>query len=559
MNRTSLHSIAYTGLFILLFTGSVYAQDSLNVTSICQFTFDNYVTDLDLEGNLIALSAGTSGLLLYNVADPYSPMLMAQLDTFQFVSQVCISEDYLYLLKESMYSIYLDIIDIGNPGSPVWLSTYHVGDYGVNIDEYGGYVYISEANWGDLLIVDVTHPLAPCFGALFFVNGYAFGMDFQENYGFLVQRYGCTLISLDLTDPTNPVELCSIDLFGYGRDVSITGDYAYVSAGYVSPTLKVVDISDPSNLTMVGGCDVEGYTKGVFTMDDYLFVASYGSGLRVLNISDPIRPYEVGYYDTPGLSWDVAASGNFAFVADEDYFSIYDCSAAMSSDINITLTPLNPPVTIPATGGSFDFNIAISNNESYTNNFDAWIMVTLPDSSQYGPVLGPVNLTLPAGATIDRDRTQNVPGGAPPGTYTYEGFVGVYPDTIWDSNSFTFEKLETGDGVPIDDWLNTGEDFLSDELATEPLPSYFCLFPCHPNPFNPTTVISFSLPVAGLVTLEVFDISGKRVGVGLAPTRQYPPGTHNILFDGTGLSSGIYFASLTAGDFTQTQKLVLLK
>lgn len=127
--------------------------------------------------------------------------------------------------------------------------------------------------------------------------------------------------------------------------------------------------------------------------------------------------------------------------------------------LTVTLTPYNPPIQIPVIGGSFDFNIALTNNQAVPVTFDVWIMVQLPDSSWYGPVIGPVNLTLPANSSIARDRVQSVPGVAPTGIYTYEGRVGTYPDDIWNNDSFTFEKLETGDGSPVADWLNSGVYF----------------------------------------------------------------------------------------------------
>ncbi|TKJ41076.1 hypothetical protein CEE37_05260 [candidate division LCP-89 bacterium B3_LCP] len=227
--------------------------------------------------------------------------------------------------------------------------------------------------------------------------------------------------------------------------------------------------------------------------------------------------------------------------------------------LRITLEPQNPPIQIPASGGSFDFDVVLENSTGTTVPFDIWLNITTPNGYTF-TTLGPAAFNLSGNTNISRTRSQNVPNYAAPGTYTMSGMVGEYPWIGYNQDSFTFEKLATGtDGIIVGDWLNTGEDFLSDGLTTELLPLSFCLFPCHPNPFNPTTVISFSLPVAGLVSLDVFDIGGKRVGVGLAPTRQYPPGTHNILFDGSGLPSGIYFARMTAGDFTQTQKLVLLK
>jgi len=224
----------------------------------------------------------------------------------------------------------------------------------------------------------------------------------------------------------------------------------------------------------------------------------------------------------------------------------FDQSAV--SPLAITLTPYNPPITIPSSGGSFDFNVLLENVDPSQQTFDAWIMATLPNGSQFGPVLGPINLTLSGGASIDRDRTQVVPGGAPAGTYAYTGYVGDYPDEVWGSDSFSFEKLETGIGPMVYQWENTGDSF--DLWQTGPaieIPSSICLS-AHPNPFNPSTTISFQLPVASHVKLEIFDANGCRVGVGLEPTRWYPTGHH-----------GIYFARLTAGDVRQTQKLLLIR
>jgi hypothetical protein len=79
-----------------------------------------------------------------------------------------------------------------------------------------------------------------------------------------------------------------------------------------------------------------------------------------------------------------------------------------------------------------------------------------------------------------------------------------------------------------------------------------------PNPFNPTTTFTFTLPEAAKVTLEVFDTSGRRVGVGLDPTRM-DAGTHEIIFDGSDLPSGVYLYHLQAGTNDISGKLILLK
>jgi len=244
----------------------------------------------------------------------------------------------------------------------------------------------------------------------------------------------------------------------------------------------------------------------------------------------------------------------------EDQSAIFISTPVSIPDVTITMTPSITPITIPASGGSFDFDLALTNNEPTSLAFSAWIMVRLPDLSWYGPLLGPIDLSLPAGYTLNRDRTQRVPGSAPAGTYTYEGRVGTYPNFIWDNYSFTFEKLSFGDDELIGEWSNTGESFdqwLAFNPDESPVPQTFSLGQNYPNPFNPITAITFALPEAVHVKLTVFNVRGQVVTVLVNGWRD--AGVHEVTFDGSTLPSGIYFAQFQAGDFSAVQKLVLLK
>jgi len=79
----------------------------------------------------------------------------------------------------------------------------------------------------------------------------------------------------------------------------------------------------------------------------------------------------------------------------------------------------------------------------------------------------------------------------------------------------------------------------------------------YPNPFNPSTIISFSIPTSEFVTLKIFDVLGSEV-VTLV-NEEKPAGNYEVKFDGSGLSSGIYFYTLQAGKFVETKKLILMK
>ncbi len=99
------------------------------------------------------------------------------------------------------------------------------------------------------------------------------------------------------------------------------------------------------------------------------------------------------------------------------------------------------------------------------------------------------------------------------------------------------------------------------------MPQDFLLHQNYPNPFNPSTTILYELPLTSKIRLTVFDMLGREVAVLVDEKRA--PGTYQISFDGSGLSSGVYFyrihvrpldvAGGAKGELTQTKRLMLLK
>lgn len=96
-------------------------------------------------------------------------------------------------------------------------------------------------------------------------------------------------------------------------------------------------------------------------------------------------------------------------------------------------------------------------------------------------------------------------------------------------------------------------------LSTEEdhIPREFDLSQNYPNPFNPSTNILFELPVATDLTLKVYDITGRLIQT--LANGQYPQGTHKVMFDASGLSSGIYIYRLETSNSSITKKMTLIK
>ncbi|MEO1022968.1 MAG: T9SS type A sorting domain-containing protein [Bacteroidota bacterium] len=89
------------------------------------------------------------------------------------------------------------------------------------------------------------------------------------------------------------------------------------------------------------------------------------------------------------------------------------------------------------------------------------------------------------------------------------------------------------------------------------LPQRISLEQNYPNPFNPTTTIEYGVPQSGAVTLEVFDVTGRKVATLV--DRQQQAGSYSVRFDASRLSSGMYFYRLEANGVTLTRKLTLIK
>jgi len=129
--------------------------------------------------------------------------------------------------------------------------------------------------------------------------------------------------------------------------------------------------------------------------------------------------------------------------------------------------------------------------------------------------------------------------------------IGRYPDGTGD----WIEMSPTPELANIDHIIETvGTDLLS--------PTDYIMLSAAPNPFNPSTTISFKLAQAGQVSLEIFNIMGQRI-VSLAGGR-YEAGNYQVRWNGedsqnSKVRSGLYFVTLRCGQEMHTQKVVLLK
>jgi len=206
-------------------------------------------------------------------------------------------------------------------------------------------------------------------------------------------------------------------------------------------------------------------------------------------------------------------------------------------------------------GGRFNFNLIVRNN----TGSEVSGMLAFAAYSDYD--CGPSNTLV----TIRRSKTYppgvtesyyffKVPNAAGPGQYSasvggtlhgYELFCCMNTDIVqcgpWRSGGNS-------------EWELVEVDRREFERSLPASPS---LSQCYPNPFNASTVIQYQLPQASEVTLEVYNVLGQKV-VSLVDEKQ-EAGYKSVNWDASDVSSGLYFYKLTAGDFTETRRMMLVK
>jgi hypothetical protein len=279
----------------------------------------------------------------------------------------------------------------------------------------------------------------------------------------------------------------------------------------------------------------------------YLF--EYGPQTSAMRLDNP---------PASGQVWQKSASVWAPTPQADDFMIRASISAGgTTAPVHVTLTPIGAPITIPAGGGTYSYNAQAQNMTTAAQAFRAWCKIKYPNGTWTGYVLGPLNLNIPASYTVSRQRNQDVPGSWAAGAYQHWAWVaptGTF--NAYDSTYFGWTKSGVDVNSPLKSWAGSGELFPGEQAQTTSIPSGAELT-VSPNPFNPITTLSFTLPEVTTVTLKVYDLQGNVAATLVDGLRD--AGQHRVTFDGSNLASGVYFYRLLAGNTTLTGKLMLLK
>ncbi len=258
---------------------------------------------------------------------------------------------------------------------------------------------------------------------------------------------------------------------------------------------------------------------------------------------------------TPTGNWEQVGLVNA--VQDTMYFavvpSLYDSSKANGTYYTTyfvrahTADPLTHYETSPDSGYSVD-NLApaapTNVTAAFKNNFVEldWKAATEPDFKFYTVYRSQVpNINIDAVSPYKYVSTNKFIDSSALGGNTY-----YYRLT---ANDFSGNRSKSSSEVSV-----TITDVLSNDSET---PKNFALEQSYPNPFNPSSIISYAVPKASYVTIEIFNALGEKVETLVSADKK--AGIYQVQFNANNLPSGIYFYRMIAGNFIETKKMMLLK
>jgi hypothetical protein len=442
----------------------------------------------------------------------------------------------------------IKLLDISDPTHPVLLGSLRRTWSVLGIDGFSRRAYL--AGYTCMQTIDLSNARAPSVISSIFGQGYRAGVDYLwvSDTLAVVGNDRCGLQLLDLTNAAEPRWISNRMLPHGVLELSVIGKYAYAVHEGTQPGLFVCDLTD----TAAPLLDIP-YAEVAYNVSigwPYAFVARDKAGFDVLDISDPGNPALITNYDTPGDVHDVRLRDTLLFVADGFGVRILNCSDPLSiqevgywSGITRNLEMWdNYLISL----GNYEFTILDISNPA----------VPQVVSSYYtGGWL--IRAFVRGSEAFVNDRTN--------GTLCFDVSDPAAPTLIGclPSKGVPEELQVRGDYLYLTDGLALSTYRIEDvNSLQENLPSTYALSQNVPNPFNGSTRIEFSLARAGDVTLDVFDVLGRKVCV--LTRAELPSGAHTVIWDGRNeegraMSSGVYFYRLSLPDHAEAKAMLLLK
>ncbi|MCX6165116.1 MAG: T9SS type A sorting domain-containing protein [Ignavibacteriae bacterium] len=361
---------------------------------------------------------------------------------------------------------------------------------------------------------------------------------------------------------------------GFYKSTNKGTNWSLSNTGLTSSSVNVLARKDNSSTVYAGtdnGLFVSNNFGSTWTLTSFDATNISAISISGVNIYAGVRNYGVFASSDNGITWTLtlnslritalASKGNYVYAGWRNTHGKPHGGVYASSDKGVTWTEADIPDAPVSSIGIFDNNyvIASSNGVYRSTNFGVnWSIVNSET------IIGtPADLVTMGYGDVYVANSNGVAG-----SYDY--------GNTWELVSYGLLSKNCQVITGNMDLLLVSPPFFGVwklplsknklnltlfKINSNSLSSDYGLHQNYPNPFNPVTKISFNIPqnYSGIVTLKVYDITGKEISSLVNNTINSNNGIFEISWDGSKFASGVYFYKLTAGNFTDIKKMILVK
>ncbi|MBS1517759.1 MAG: choice-of-anchor B family protein [Bacteroidetes bacterium] len=404
--------------------------------------------------------------------------------------------------------------------------------------------------------------------------GYAAG---GREYAIIGHYAGTTVY--DITNPGNIVNSGTVagpgSFYNY-REMKTYSHYLYiVSEG--GSGVQIVDLQYlPDSLHLIQNYTFAGYTKSHTISQEGRYLYSNGGnynngGVFILDLLDPENPVKRGQWGTRYIHDCFVRNDTIYGAAISSGFMVF-LDATNKDNITLIREFTYPSAVTHNAWTNGDRTVLVTTDEGGTNHAKLWDISDFSNQVQLAEIIPYDGASMVHNAYIKGDslylahyragvivyNIQNpsqpvevghydtYPG---PNSTAYQGCWNVYP--FLPSGNIVASDIVTGLYV-----LKVGTKTSISSGSTESADNY-TLSQNYPNPFNPLTSITYHLPRQEFVKITVTDELGRQIATLVNEVQQ--KGSYSAEFKADGLSSGVYFYTISAGKFVSTKKMVLTK
>jgi hypothetical protein len=499
--------------------------------------------DLIVEGDYAYLANCYEGLIIVDISGLSNPFILTQLEDITHPRVLGKVDDYLFM---DFGFDTLQVFDVSAPASPEQVGFHEIGRSAMDFDISGSYLFIAG---DDLPILDVSDVENIRQVSEYEVPG-ATSSVFKVGDFLYTAETGFGLHIHDITNPTSPYQVSQLELFEYFYAYHLSESYLYSLSGN---ELGIIDISDPSSPGEIFFHTFEREFADVSVNEPYIYLTSFNWGVSVYRRISQDSLEFIRDFSCHEYAFDVEIEDNIGYFSQCFTLFIYDLTNPEDSVLLSSIVPVSGAgqlyfhdgfIYTQMVDGGCDMSVSII-DVSDPSNPEEIDLLYFP--SYVNDVHFDDNLAY---FSVYRNEL-----------YVYDVSDPLDPVFLasYSTPGYIRKTFSHGNYVYVAD--NTSVIILryaltAVEQATE-VPAILSLSANYPNPFNASTIIRYSLPATAHVTIEIYDILGRRVET-LVQGEQ-PAGYNQVIWDAENQPSGVYFYRIKAGGAVETKSCLLLK